>query len=62
MDHQNRDLVSIVRLEPHKPRGIRIFSRPDHANETQPLRPVLGQKSRSTDRKIGRKGITVTGN
>ena len=49
MYHQHWDLVPIVRLQADKSRGIRIFNRPDHTNEAEPLRPILGQESRGSD-------------
>src|SRR5258708_16088401 len=62
MDYQHWDLVAIVGLEAHKPSGIRVFSRPDHANEAESLRPVLCQQSGGSNRKIGCEGVVAPRN
>src|SRR5260370_33555419 len=61
-DYKHWDLVAIEGMEAQKPSGIRVFSRPDHANEAESLRPVLCQQSGGSNRKIGCEGIVAPGN
>ena len=62
MYQQHRDLVPVVWLKADKPSGVCIFSRPNHANETEPLWPVPCQKRGGSDGEISRKGIVAPGN